>query len=465
MHNWENNQIEYSEGISGHHRLVSKTIGFLNSKGGKFYIGISDVTKKPVGKRFTQRDEEKVVSILTSSILPIPVFDVKIHSDSLGNTIVVVTILEGPDPPYYKKSKGIPNGVYLRIGSCTRRATQEDIARLYMKRQNIGYDEKAITYFSNFKSASIDVLDRPKLEKYIRDVSAGKGVGLQKVTGEHILDVGAATKIEGRLCPTIGGILMFCDTPGRCLSVLSDCYIKGTRFKGNKVTDEIIDQKEITGTLDSQIEKGFNFVKAHLNLGGIIKGVRRKDILEIPEFVVRELIVNAVAHRDYSISGATINIAIFDDRIEFFSPGGLPSGVTPENIRDKSVIRNRIIADCLYHMKFIERFGTGWDRIITNMKEYNLPIPKIEDSGTSVKVIVRRPVIYEPVKIRKMGGMSKKERIVLVNLEVGKKYTLKQIVRLMESSSENATKRLLNKLKRKGLLEVNYKGKGEIEKL
>ena len=107
MHNWENNQIEYSEGISGHHRLVSKTIGFLNSKGGKFYIGISDVTKKPVGKRFTQRDEEKVVSILTSSILPIPVFDVKIHSDSLGNTIVVVTIPEGPDPPYYKKSKGL----------------------------------------------------------------------------------------------------------------------------------------------------------------------------------------------------------------------------------------------------------------------------------------------------------------------------------------------------------------------
>lgn len=406
------------------------------------------------------------MGILTENIEPRPVIFVNLKPASTGD-IIVVKVYEGSESPYYKKCEGIPNGVYVRIGSTTRKATEEDLSRLYMKRQNMGYDEKAITYFSDLKSASIDRLDRTKLEEYIKDISAAKGVPLQKVTQEHILNIkAAAVNIEGKICPTVGGILMFCDTPDTYLSELSNCYIKGARFKGNRVADDIIDQKEIKGTLDSQIQKAFTFVKEHLNLGGIIKGIKREDTLEIPELVIRELIINAVAHRDYSIRGSTINIAIFDDRIEFFSPGGLPSGVTPENIKDKSVIRNNIIADYLLNMKYIEKFGTGWDKIIISMEECGLPIPEIQDSGSSVKVIVKRREIIPPTtRPRKKAVLSKNERIILNNLEVGKKYTLKQIMQLIQNSSEDGTKKVLGKLKRKGFLEVSYRGEGEIKKM
>ena len=198
-------------------------------------------------------------------------------------------------------------------------------------------------------------------------------------------------------------------------------------------------------------------------MGGIIEGIRRKDILEIPEFVVRELIVNAVAHRDYSMTGSTINIAIFDDRLEFSSPGPLPSGVTPENIKDKHVVRNKIITDYLYNMKYIEGFGTGWDRIIESMNEYGLPIPEILDTGSSVKVVVERATKTAPNKKgRTKRALTKRQRIILANLEVKKKYTLKQIMQLIGSSSELGTRRVLTELQKKGYLDFVFEEKDVI---
>jgi predicted HTH transcriptional regulator len=460
----EDHLLEYTETIDNHH-LVNKTVGCLNTNGGRYIIGINKLTKQPSGIRFVQQAEERVVQILIDSIEPRPVIIVKLESHGQGDTITI-DIAEGIDPPYYEKSKGPIEGVYVRVGSTTRLATKEDMARLYMKRQNLGYDAKVVTYFSNFAPSSIDIFNLSKVEGYVKAISKAKGVSLTEITPDHILSIKAASNVIDRICPTIAGILIFCDEPAKHMSELSYCYIKGARFKGEKVTDEIIDQKEIKCPLDEQIQKAFNFVKEHLNLGGIIKGVRREDVLEIPESVIRELIINAVAHRDYSIP-STINIAIFDDRIEFYSPGGLPSGVTPENIKDQSVIRNNIIADYLLNMKYIERFGMGWDKIILSMEEYGLSVPEIQDTGSSVKVIVRRRQIAKPASIpNKQEVLSRMEKIVLANLESDREYTFSEITQLLaKETSSRGIKIVLGRLKRKGYLEAIYEGRGSIKRI
>lgn len=459
----ENQVLDYSEGIPAAHRLVSKIVSFLNSNGGEFIIGIKDETHELAKKSFKQRDEEKVVQVLISSILPRPNFIVDLVLDKKGDRIVV-KVPEGHEPPYYINKKGVPNGVYVRIGSVTTLATAEDVSRLYMKRRNIGYDEHPITYLSNFKPATLDILNKSKLEGYIKKVSTEKGFPISELAEEHIFDMKAGISQEGKTYPTVGGILLFCDRPNACISELSECYIRGARFPGDKVGRHVIDQKEIKGPLDAQIEEAFSFILSHLNYGSVIRGLKREDALEIPEFIIRELIINAVTHRDYAITGATINIAIFDDRIEFNSPGGLPSGVTPRNIKDKSVIRNKVIADYLHNMKYIERFGLGWDRIIISAKEYGMPVPEIQSPGSSVKVIVKRKQVKQSKKVvAHQDAFSENERIVLAHLESSKQYALADLREILGGMSEKGVKQILSRLKKKEYLRVDYSGLGNIE--
>ncbi len=449
----EDRNLEYSEGIPEPHRLITKIIGMLNGSGGKFLIGINDDTKKPAGKKFFQQDEHRLIQVLTDNILPRPTINIQIKSDLLGD-VIEIHVWEELDCPYYKKSEAIPEGVYVRIGSSTQKATKEDVARLFRKRSNSGYDEKIITLFSGFKSASLNILNQSKLEEYIKNIFALKGVPLQNITNEHIISIKAASEFEGAIYPTIGGILMFCDDPHGQVAELSSCYIRGAMFKGDTARGDIIDQKEFKGSLDSQIQAAFVFVKSHLNLGAVIKGIKRKDALEIPDSVIRELIINAVTHREYSI-GATINIAIFNDRVEFYSPGALPTGVTPENIVDQSVIRNKIIAEYLFRMNYIEKFGLGWDKIMLAIQEYGIMEPKIDDSGSSVKVTIRR-ARTTPLQTRivKNNILSMSERKILSNLEKGKVYRIKDIMDIVGSSSEVGVKKILGGLRSKGYLNV-----------
>jgi len=459
----ENHILDYSEGIPSTHRLVSKIVSFLNSNGGTFVIGVNDKTHKLTKKTFSQKDEERVVQVLISNIMPRPNFLVELTPSEKGDQIVI-KVPEGYETPYYKKNKGIPDGVYIRIGSVTTLATAEDVPRLYMKRRNIGYDEHPITYLSNLKLATLGILNKSKLEGYVKKVSKEKGFPILELTAEHILDIKAGISQEGKTYPTVGGILLFCDDPNIHISELSECYIKGARFPGDKVGRHVIDQKIIKGPLDVQLQGAFAFVISHLNYGGVINGLKRKDVLEIPEFIIRELIVNAVTHRDYTISGATINIAIFDDRIEFNSPGGLPSGVTPQNIKDKSVIRNKVIADYLHNMKYIERFGLGWDRIIMSAKECGMPVPEIKNLGSAVKVIVKRKQVKQSKKtITHQKALSENERIILAHLEPKKKYALAELQGMLENSTEKGLKQILGKLKKKGHLRVDYSGLGNVE--
>jgi ATP-dependent DNA helicase RecG len=125
------------------------------------------------------------------------------------------------------------------------------------------------------------------------------------------------------------GVLFFAKQPA---SILPHCVVTCLLFKGNTKV-HILDRKSFEFDLLTNIDEALMFIERHLNLAYEIKELRRKEILEIPEFVLREAIINAVAHRDYFERGANVQIDIFDNRVEISNPGGLPKGLKPENFR------------------------------------------------------------------------------------------------------------------------------------
>ena len=135
------------------------------------------------------------------------------------------------------------------------------------------------------------------------------------------------------------------------------------------------------GDLVTIIDEAILFLKKHLNLRYEIKEIRRKEILEILEIAIREAVVSAVCHRDYFEKGANVMVEIFDDQVEISNPGSLPHGMTLEDFGKKSITRNPTIASLLHHIHYIEKMGTGINRMREACKEAGIPEPEFEITG------------------------------------------------------------------------------------
>ncbi|MGH2541482.1 MAG: ATP-binding protein, partial [Ardenticatenaceae bacterium] len=160
---------------------------------------------------------------------------------------------------------------------------------------------------------------------------------------------------------------------------LPSAQILIARYPGSEMGDTFLRQ-QIDGALPQQIAKAESFLLDNMRRGVVMRGLQRVEQLEYPREAVREAIVNAVAHRDYSIRGAETQIFMFADRIEFYSAGRLPGHITLENILDERFSRNEIIVQVLSDLGFIERLGYGIDRILSLASEYGLPKPLFEET-------------------------------------------------------------------------------------
>jgi len=142
-------------------------------------------------------------------------------------------------------------------------------------------------------------------------------------------------------------------------------------YKGNQKL-HILDKKDFFGNIIDNIENAITFVNRHTNLHYKIEGLRLQEIPEIPEVALREAFVNAVCHRDYFQKGANVMIEIFDNRVTITNPGGLPTDLKPSDFGTKSVVRNAVIASLLHRLDYIEKIGTGINRIKNAIQECNL---------------------------------------------------------------------------------------------
>jgi ATP-dependent DNA helicase RecG len=209
----------------------------------------------------------------------------------------------------------------------------------------------------------------------------------------------ASAKESSAYRPTIAGLLLFGREPQR---LLPSAEVVLVRYSGTEMSDTFI-RETARGSLPEQIRAAEAFLVANMRKGARIAdgssvrfanqalttSFRREEKPEYPMPAVREVIVNAIAHRDYQIRGEEIRVLMFTDRIEVYSPGRLPGHITVENIVEERFARNEVIVQVLTDLGFVERLGYGIDRILRQMSEAGLPKPKFEETANGFRVTLR----------------------------------------------------------------------------
>lgn len=182
--------------------------------------------------------------------------------------------------------------------------------------------------------------------------------------------------------PTYAALMLFGKQPQRWLP---NAIILAARFSGSSFADHFVKQ-EMGGTLPQQLRRAEQFVRDEVRSIVRIVGLEREETPEYPLEAVRELLVNALAHRDYSAQGDSVHLHLFANRLEVHSPGNLPGPVTLDNLLEARFSRNPVLVQVLSDMGFIERLGYGLDRVVATMKTNGLPHPRFEEAAGTFRV-------------------------------------------------------------------------------
>ena len=377
----ESKTLEFKQQLPKGQQLAKTLIAFANSSGGKLIIGVSD-DRQLLGIR---DDVFELQDSITSMIYELctPQLAAQIYIENIeGVELLVVEVARGSLFPYYLKSAGRDQGTYIRLGASNRVASADYIQQLELQRLNISFDALA-----NYQYP-IEKLDLSVLEAAFK--AANKELGIEKLLNLKLL-----IEEHGTLYASHGLLILL----GEYEHVLTQC----ARFKGTNMS-VFLDRKEYTGDLFSQLEQTEMFIKNHLSLRAEIRGLKRYDYLEIPENAIREALVNAYVHRDYSNFGRTIKVAVYDDVVNIVSPGGLPNGLTEDDLlHGRSEIRNRVLARVFRELGYIEHWGSGLQRIKLMCVAEGLATPEFAETGDSFDVKLYRP---DSESQRRVAGSS-----------------------------------------------------------
>jgi len=363
----EGKTLEFKENCRPLHAIVRTAVAFANTAGGSIVIGVKDKTKDVVGIADPLADEERLANAFADGICPLLIPDIRIHAWR-NRQLIVVTVPHSVGP-YYIRSEGPDSGVYVRLGSTNRRAGPELTAEIRRLARNTFFDEQPC---SEVNSEDIDFRVASELFAQVsRPLTPSKrrSLGLVIIQG-------------GREFPSNGAVLLFGRTRG---SVFPNATVRCARFLGTD-TARFLDQTEIDEYLPTAVDQAVAFIERHTRQGLEIGRVRNRKTPEYPVEAVREAVINAIVHADYSIGGAGTRIAVFDDRIEITNPGLLPFGLTLEAaMSGVSRLRNRVIGRTFRELGLIEQWGSGIGRMMAACSQAGLPMPRFEELGTNFR--------------------------------------------------------------------------------
>ena len=197
--------------------------------------------------------------------------------------------------------------------------------------------------------------------------------------------LGVLVRYGMEVLPSNGGLILFGKPDARC-RYFPDAQVRCARFKGTSKSS-FLDQLDIEGTVLDAVFEVPKFIRRNTRMAGKIEGIQREDIPEYPAVSLREGLANAVAHTDYSQHGMQIMVAIYDDRLEIQNPGILPHGMTIEDLKaGVSRIRNPVIARVLRELELMEKWGSGFRRIVEDCDSRGYPYPEWTELGSSVRI-------------------------------------------------------------------------------
>ena len=326
---------------------------FANTFGGALIFGISN-DGQVVGINDPEGDAEKISEIIKSRLTPIPEFKLRFHKTDDGKVLVVLDVYKGDETPYYYSGDGVLEA-YVRIGNESVKATATELKRLVLRGKNTSYDSQNSTYKAEDYAFS-------KLKERYK-----KWTG-NSFDDKDLISFGLVNE-QGNL--TNAGALLADESPIRCSRLFCTRW-NGLNKSGGAV--DALDDAEYSGSVISLIENGEAFIKRNCKMKWRKTANSREEMPEYVERSYHEALVNALAHRDYLVNGSEVHIDIYDDRMEIYSPGGMPDGSVIQD-RDPLTVpstrRNPVLADVFNRLGYMERKGSGFGKIIS---EYEFQI-------------------------------------------------------------------------------------------
>lgn len=394
IRNGENSGVEFKRDDIRSEKLAKEMAALLNLEGGHILLGVEEDGSVSGLSREPERAEEWVMDIARVHLRrPAMPFWETVSWDDDAVVGVVTLPADAPDKPY-KMKRGSSWVTQVRVGTTSRDASDDEEARLYMQSGRVPYDRKSVP------GTTLEDLDRRRLTNYFRDFRQQDcpEESDDEAWTQLLVNTEVMAEDRGRAMTSVGGLLLFGKRPNK---YLPQAGITATAYTGMEKDYNARARTSLRGALVSLfpkpsgaglrsmprsfsmgadatepgvIEQALNFVRRNIGNQAVIDGGgQRQERWDYPIDAVREAIVNAVAHRDYTISVIDIDLSIYVDRIEIASPGRLPNTVTVEKMRaGYRASRNELIKEVLRDYRYIEGTGLGVPRkIVQGMREHN----------------------------------------------------------------------------------------------
>lgn len=401
---------------------IKKTIiAFANCDGGSLYIGIED-DGTVCGVDDIDDCQLRVVNSIRDSIRPdVSMFTTVNVETRDDKQIVRIEVQHGTGYPYYIGSKGLrPEGVFVRRGASTVPASEAEILKMIKEAAGDNYETaRSLNQQLTFEYA----------EKYFKDRKVAFA-DEQKRTLGIISDDGTFSNL------------------GQLLSDQCLHTIKFAAFEGANRT-VFKDRKEFEGSLFKQLDEAYGAIQMFNHVQADYVGLERIDRYDYPMEAIREALLNAIVHREYSFSASTL-ISVYDDRLEIITIGGLVKGITKNDIMlGLSILRNRNLADVFYRLHLIEAYGTGMPKIKECYADKGVE-PTIEITDNAFKITLPNLNFYK-ADDKKSVVLSAREKQIMEYMDSHESIT-RPVVQELTGCSQTTAITTLNELVDKGLL-------------
>ena len=421
----EGKTLEFKRDLSSPTPFLRSVVAFANTAGGTILVGVEDKTRHVRGLTNALAVEAQAANLISDAISPRLLPDIELLR--YRNThVLAVRVYPSPDRPHHLGTE-LATGAYVRVGSTNRPADADLVAEMGRYAQRQSFDEQPMP---DLNSEALDY--RAASESFAE---------FRRLDRRDLATIGLLTTHQGRQVPTVGGVLLF----GRDRQThFPDAWVQAGRFAGTDKT-RIIDQAALRVPLAESIPAAVSFIERHMASGVDIGPVRSAPRWSIPVLAVREALVNAVAHADYSQRGAPIRVSVFDDRLEVENPGLLPFGLTLEDLpRGVSKLRNRVVGRVFHELGLVEQWGSGAQRMITACREAGTPPPMWEEVGVRLRVTLQTGMAVQV-------EVDDTDRAILDVIDDGNGSGTSEIARAI-GLSPRATRTRLAKLVERGLV-------------
>lgn len=339
--------------------IKKDVVAFANSKGGTVFVGVRN-NGQFIGLDDGDVTMQQISNAIRDGICPdVTLFTQLAFVSENGKTAVKITVTRGAKRPYYLRDKGMtPSGVYIRQGTASVSSSEDAIRRMIKESDGDSYEA-----------------NRSLLQE-LTFTQAGKVMAERKIEMSTVQPKDIGVMSSDGIYTNLGLLLS-----DQCRHTVKLAVFQGT----DKLM--IKDRKELSGSLFKQLEDAFSTIDFHNDTKSTFVGTTRFDERDYPTEAIREALLNAIVHRDYSYSGSTL-INIYSDRMEFISLGGLVSGLSLDAIMmGASQPRNEKLMALFYKMRLIEAYGTGIGKVISRYKVFGKR-PVFESADGAFRVIL-----------------------------------------------------------------------------